>query len=187
MRKHSRTIHSKDIKLEDIEREANMIHDIPNLEDETIAHSLGNDNEPTDILISTDLPTEPEVPHDAATNEGLLDSLPHSEVSTPEKGSSESESSKNSRKRRAGSKLEEGKQVSAVTFCKWGGCNTNFPNVGALGMHLSDHIRTQKVANRREKKSGYVCDWDGCNRQKRPFKVRKGLVTSLTYCVTGML
>ena len=73
---------------------------------------------------------------------------------------------------------------SETVVCRWAGCGAQCPNLDELGNHLAEHIKHHKAANRREKRSGYFCEWEGCTRTK-PFKGCYNLEHHLRYQHTG--
>eukprot|EP01103_Thecamoeba_quadrilineata_P007377 TRINITY_DN17263_c0_g1_i1.p1 TRINITY_DN17263_c0_g1~~TRINITY_DN17263_c0_g1_i1.p1 ORF type:complete len:562 (-),score=67.95 TRINITY_DN17263_c0_g1_i1:33-1718(-) len=81
--------------------------------------------------------------------------------------------------------LPEGGIVPQTTSCRWSVCTITFTTVEELGSHLTEHIRAQKLLNRKEKRSGYVCEWIGCQRGRRPFKGCYNLEHHLRYQHTG--
>eukprot|EP01095_Lingulamoeba_sp_RSL-Kostka_P002792 TRINITY_DN1370_c0_g1_i1.p1 TRINITY_DN1370_c0_g1~~TRINITY_DN1370_c0_g1_i1.p1 ORF type:complete len:361 (-),score=87.13 TRINITY_DN1370_c0_g1_i1:245-1282(-) len=56
--------------------------------------------------------------------------------------------------------------------CYWENCNSSpFKEISELGKHiLQEHIVTQKIENKKQKKRGYICKWENCKRNLKPFK-----------------
>src|SRR3990167_718170 len=69
--------------------------------------------------------------------------------------------------------------------CEWEECNSTFATLTDLGTHLSGHIKGQKLENRSNKKSGYICKWKNCTRNSKPFKGCYNLEHHLRYQHTG--
>jgi len=56
--------------------------------------------------------------------------------------------------------------------CKWDGCNLTFGVLSVLTTHLQSHTLAS---------SDFVCRWDGCPRQGKPFSNHSGLFRHLRY------
>jgi len=56
--------------------------------------------------------------------------------------------------------------------CKWEGCNLTFGVLSVLTTHLQSHTLAS---------SDFVCRWDGCPRQGKPFSNHSGLFRHLRY------
>jgi len=170
-----------------------MAHEISNLEDETISQSMSHDsNDGTDMM--GDLPTEHH--HGTTIVLSLNDKGGVDDESHLDKGDEDDDEDLHKAKSRKRSRVTTSKQlgeesmskqsiVPVVTTCKWGMCNLNYNTVEELGQHISEHIKMQKAVNRREKRSGYVCEWDGCSRNKKPFKGCYNLEHHIRYQHTG--
>ena len=70
----------------------------------------------------------------------------------------------------------EGKSYDEHVICLWGSCHQEFPSLAHLVVHL-DKCHTLAM-------SQFVCHWENCPRQLKPFDARYKLTTHLR-CHTG--
>ena len=62
--------------------------------------------------------------------------------------------------------------VQGLHQCKWQGCNLTFGVLSVLTTHLQSHTLAS---------SDFVCRWEGCPRQGKPFSNHSGLFRHLRY------
>jgi len=67
---------------------------------------------------------------------------------------------------------QDGGGSQGLHQCKWEGCNLTFGVLSVLTTHLQSHTLAS---------SDFVCRWDGCPRQGKPFSNHSGLFRHLRY------
>ncbi|XP_074652934.1 transcriptional activator GLI3-like [Tubulanus polymorphus] len=66
----------------------------------------------------------------------------------------------------------EGEPDFIETNCHWKGCNSEYPTQDELVRHINvDHIQANKKS--------FICQWDPCSREEKPFKAQYMLVVHM--------
>ena len=92
-------------------------------------------------------------------------------------------------------KADTGKDYDRVSTCQWVNCRAKFNNVEGLVEHLQkDHLEKdgkRLVWSNWETNFAFtrelICHWEGCTRNKKPFKVWFYLFQPLQSCFQGIL